>query len=132
MLTITFYLYFCFVLHTLVSLFGPTEKRCRVKVATYLSITFITPLQRVENRALRVQDNDRSQYDFVSALHRTANGSVFLVGDLDQAIYQFRGADVRLFVVILQAPPHRLCNGFSFVCIRTEISGCMTYCLLIS
>ena len=50
-----------------------------------------------------MQDNDRAQYDFVSALHRVNNGSVFLVGDLDQAIFQFRGADVRL--------PRCLCSG---------------------
>lgn len=45
------------------------------------------------SRLTHVQDNDRSQYNFVSALYGL-DSSVFLVGDLDQAIYQFRGADV--------------------------------------
>ncbi|NJR41275.1 MAG: UvrD-helicase domain-containing protein [Akkermansiaceae bacterium] len=53
-----------------------------------------------------LQDNDRAQYDFVSALHRVNEGSVFLVGDLDQAIYQFRGADVSL-PSIRKCIPHR-------------------------
>ena len=41
-----------------------------------------------------VQDNDRSQYNFVRHL---AHGgcSVFFVGDPNQCIYEFRGADVR-------------------------------------
>jgi hypothetical protein len=47
-----------------------------------------------------LQDNDRSQYDFVSQLYQLSGGAVFLVGDLDQAIYQFRGADVRIPVLL--------------------------------
>ena len=41
-----------------------------------------------------VQDNDRAQYQFVSTVCKR-NQNVFFVGDLDQAIYQFRGAEVR-------------------------------------
>eukprot|EP00892_Ulva_mutabilis_P009556 jgi/Ulvmu1/6973/UM033_0031.1 len=43
-----------------------------------------------------VQDNDRSQYDFVSTICKR-HQNVFFVGDLEQAIYQFRGADAELF-----------------------------------
>lgn len=42
-----------------------------------------------------VQDNDRTQYGFVSAISEL-HKNVFFVGDMDQAIYMFRGADVCL------------------------------------
>ena len=55
-----------------------------------------------------VQDNDRAQYRFVSAISE-AHKNVFFVGDMDQAIYQFRGADV--CVMRLPQPVHgRLCS----------------------
>jgi DNA helicase II / ATP-dependent DNA helicase PcrA len=41
-----------------------------------------------------VQDTDRAQYAFVRQLTERAN-NVFFVGDPDQGIYEFRGADVR-------------------------------------
>lgn len=41
-----------------------------------------------------VQDNDRSQYNFVRHLS-DGGSSIFFVGDPNQCIYEFRGADVR-------------------------------------
>ena len=43
---------------------------------------------------VQVQDTDRAQYAFVRALSAKAQ-NIFFVGDPDQGIFEFRGADVR-------------------------------------
>jgi DNA helicase II / ATP-dependent DNA helicase PcrA len=50
-----------------------------------------------------VQDNDVSQYNFVRHL-AWGNSSIFFVGDPNQSIYEFRGADVRCRLLMLCSP----------------------------
>lgn len=54
-----------------------------------------------------VQDNERAQYEFVSTICQR-HENVFFVGDLDQAIYQFRGADVCAPCSVLPSLPPSL------------------------
>ncbi|PIE59531.1 MAG: DNA helicase II [Desulfobulbus propionicus] len=58
----------------------------------------VSQQMRTETGALFVdefQDINMAQYNLVAELAKTS--SVFVIGDPDQAIYGFRGADVRLF-----------------------------------
>jgi DNA helicase II / ATP-dependent DNA helicase PcrA len=58
-------------------------------------------MQRYEHVLVdEVQDNDVAQWEFVSTVAKRSQ-NIFIVGDLDQAIYQFRGADVRLSRLLL-------------------------------
>lgn len=73
-----------------------------IEVAHRLIIEFPTVLERVSDRYRHVlvdefQDTDKRQYEMIQAI-ATASGkrNVFLVGDMKQAIYGFRGGNVSL------------------------------------
>ncbi|WP_179218439.1 exodeoxyribonuclease V subunit beta [Saccharibacillus sp. O23] len=56
--------------------------------------------QLLENKFMFVdefQDSDNVQIELLSSLHRFLNYKLFVVGDVKQAIYRFRGADYRSF-----------------------------------
>lgn len=54
------------------------------------------------------QDSDDVQIEFIAKLHEILNYKIFVVGDIKQAIYRFRGADYRAF----QALEKRLTESF--------------------
>ena len=71
-------------------------------------------MQRYEHVLVdEVQDTDRAQYALVRTLTERSNNA-FFVGDPDQAIYAFRGAEVcRACIVSCFASRVRCCAAFA-------------------
>jgi exodeoxyribonuclease V beta subunit len=78
-------------------------------IGTPRGLSLLEQLQRTYRVALidEFQDTDAVQWDIFSAVFRPESHSLLLIGDPKQAIYSFRGADIRTYLFAIDQPATR-------------------------
>ena len=78
-------------------------------LASSRGLSLLEQLQKTYQVALidEFQDTDAAQWDIFSAIFRPESHSLLLIGDPKQAIYSFRGADIRTYLFAVNHPATR-------------------------